>query len=116
MKLFLMFILTSLISTMAFADHKEGHSHKEKPTMNVGVKTIDNKGALIKVQGMVCAFCAQGVEKNFNKQDEVKETKVDLDKMEVFIRFEKGKQLNEKEIEKIVTGAGYKYKGLKYEK
>ena len=45
---------------------------------------------------MVCAFCAQGIKKNFNGRNEVKETKVDLDKMEVEVIFKKGKSLTQK--------------------
>ena len=68
---------------------------------------------VIKVKGMVCAFCAQGIKKNFNKKKEIKSTDVDLDKMQVTVHFEKGQTLSEKDIEKLVTDAGYKYKGIK---
>lgn len=70
---------------------------------------------VIKVKGMVCAFCAQGVEKNFNKLDVVKSTKVDLDKMEVTLNLkDKGKgKLSEKKIKEVVTDAGFSYVGVK---
>ena len=92
-------------------DHKS-HTHKKGHEMNAGLKNLTPKNALVKVQGMVCAFCAQGIEKNFNKLDEVKRTKVDLEKMEVFIEFNKGKSIDEKKIKEVITGAGFKYKGI----
>ncbi len=119
----ILILLFVLGSSMAFAksgmkmDHSKdhshaGHKHKEGHEMKAGLQKLTPENALVKVQGMVCAFCAQGIEKNFNKLDEVKSTKVDLDKMEVFIEFNKGKSLSEKKIEEVVTGAGFAYKGL----
>ena len=89
--------------------HHEGHDHKgqQATSMKIGEGKI-----LIKVKGMVCAFCAQGIEKNFNKREEVKSTKVDLDKMEVLIELKNGKTLSEDTIKKIVTDAGFSYAGI----
>ena len=92
-------------------DHKK-HKHEKGHKMNAGLKNLTPTNALVKVQGMVCAFCAQGIEKNFNKLEEVKSTKVDLDKMEVLIEFKKGKSIGEKKIKEVVTGAGFEYKGI----
>lgn len=112
----------SLISINAFAtEHmhgkaKDGHvNHKDHNHKDQGatVKKINKEKLVIKVKGMVCAFCAQGIEKNFNKRDEVKNTKVDLDNMEVFVELKKGKILREEVIKKIVVDAGFSYAGMK---
>lgn len=92
------------------SDHKGKHDHSDAAATS---KKIGKDKVLIEVQGMVCAFCAQGIEKNFGKRKEVKSTKVDLDKMEVLVQFKKGKSLDEKIIKELVTDAGFSYKGIK---
>lgn len=72
----------------------------------------NNQKISIKVEGMVCAFCAQGVEKSFKKKEEVLSTKVDLDKMNVEVEFKKGKSLDQKVLEKMITDAGFKFVGI----
>ena len=67
---------------------------------------------IIKVKGMVCAFCAQGIERNFAKEEAVESTRVDLDKMLVYLRFKEGKILATEKIEKIITGAGFVFAGV----
>ena len=92
-------------------DHK-GHAHKMEDK-KAEFKKITKEKVVIKVQGMVCAFCAQGIKKNFNAKKEVKETKVDLDKMEVTVVFNKGKNLSKEAMQKVVTDAGFKFVGVK---
>lgn len=67
------------------------------------------EGVLITVKGMVCAFCAQGIEKNFKAKPEVADTSVDLDKMQVKVSYKEGKSLNEEELKEIITEAGFSY-------
>ncbi|MBC87003.1 MAG: hypothetical protein CL677_07465 [Bdellovibrionaceae bacterium] len=88
-------------------DHK-GHDHKDSKATS---KKVAKDKLLIKVNGMVCAFCAQGIEKNFNAREEVKSTKVNLDKMEVLVTFVEGKELSESVVKSIVSGAGFQYVG-----
>lgn len=88
-------------------DHKGGkHDHKDA---KVESKKISKDKVLIKVKGMVCSFCAQGVTKSFNDRKEVKSTKVDLDKMEVLVTLKEGQSLSEKVIKEVVTDAGFSY-------
>ena len=56
----------------------------------------------IKVKGLVCSFCGQGIEKNFNKLKEVKATKVNLDKMEVKITLAGKEKLTEKKMKSTI--------------
>jgi mercuric ion binding protein len=89
---------------------QKDHNHlKQKLTL----EKVDSDKLLIKVQGMVCAFCAQGIKKKFNARDEVKKTEVDLDTMEVEVTIKKGKVLSEMVIKEIITNAGFKFVGLK---
>lgn len=59
------------------------------------------------VNGMVCAFCATGIEKTFRKQPEVATVKVDLPKKRVVITTKPGKTLDDTKIKEIVTYSGY---------
>jgi copper chaperone CopZ len=59
------------------------------------------------VNGMVCAFCATGIEKTFRKQPEVATVKVDLPKKQVVIRTKPGKTLSDAKIREVVTYSGY---------
>ena len=57
----------------------------------------------VKVKGMVCSMCAQGLEKKFAESG-VEKIRVDLDnKLVVLV----GKDLPDDEIRKIITWAGY---------
>lgn len=59
------------------------------------------------VNGMVCAFCATGIEKTFRKQPEVTTVKVDLHSKLVTITTKPGKTLSDAKIKEIVTYSGY---------
>jgi len=59
------------------------------------------------VNGMVCAFCATGIEKTFRKQPEVESVKVDLPSKQVTIETKPGKTLSDAKIKEVVTYSGY---------
>ena len=59
------------------------------------------------VNGMVCAFCATGIEKTFRKQPEVATVKVDLAKKQVTIVTKPGRTLSDAKIKEVVTYSGY---------
>ena len=59
------------------------------------------------VNGMVCAFCATGIEKTFRKQPEVESVKVDLPSKQVTIRTKPGTTLSDAKIKEVVTYSGY---------
>ena len=59
------------------------------------------------VNGMVCAFCATGIEKTFRKQPEVATVHVDLPKKLVVVTTKPGKTLTDQKVKEIVTYSGY---------
>ena len=61
----------------------------------------------VTVKGMVCAFCAQGIEKNFNAQPEVAGIKVSLENKQVLLRFKEGKTLSKEKITELLKDAGF---------
>jgi mercuric ion binding protein len=59
------------------------------------------------VKGMVCAFCAQGIEKKFKAQPEVDKVQVSLEDKFVKLNFKDGKRLPDDKIKEILKDAGY---------
>ena len=60
-----------------------------------------------KVNGMVCGFCATGIEKTFRAQPEVKTVNVDLENKLVTIQTKQGQTLDDSKIKKLLGNAGY---------
>ena len=107
-KLFIASLILSFSSAHLAEAKIKKHEHKK-----LSISKMEKDKIVFKVNGMVCAFCAQGIEKNFNKQKKVKETKVNLDKMEVTVFLNQGKTLSEKKIKKTVRRAGFAFDGFK---
>ncbi len=59
------------------------------------------------VKGMVCSFCAQGIEKKFKSQPEVEKVQVSLEDKFVKLNFKDGKRLPDDKIKEILQDAGY---------
>ena len=59
------------------------------------------------VNGMVCGFCATGIEKTFRAQPEVKSVNVDLENKLVTIQTKQGRTLDDTRIKKLLGNAGY---------
>lgn len=59
--------------------------------------------AVVNVQGMVCDFCARGIEKTFKQDKHVKKIDVDLSKGKVLIAYNKNQEIKFDDIkEKIL--------------
>jgi mercuric ion binding protein len=61
----------------------------------------------VTVNGMVCSFCAQGIEKSISKMGETKAVFVDLKNKVVVVEPKEGKTLNEKLISQEIKDSGY---------
>jgi copper chaperone CopZ len=59
------------------------------------------------VNGMVCAFCAQGIEKRLIKMSATKEVFVDLKRRTVAVEAKDGATLDSKAIAAEIVEAGY---------
>ena len=124
MKIF--FIIVFLVSTFVNAqdnhDHHDRHSHEghlheqivdgEKLEVDVerfdkfieGLK--DKQIAVVSVKGMVCDFCAQGIEKTFKKDKTVAKIDVDLNKGKVFIAYQMNTKIDFEKIKKMIISNG----------
>ena len=88
-------------------DHGNHEMDKEKITLQSG--SIDPNGILltVAVEGMVCDFCAQAIQKVFLKKEEVAGITVDLDNQNVVIALKENKNITDNDIEDLFINAGY---------
>ncbi len=61
----------------------------------------------VEVNGLVCDFCAQALEKVFGKKESVKEIDVNLTERYVRITLNEGKEIADEEVKKLIIDAGY---------
>jgi mercuric ion binding protein len=59
------------------------------------------------VNGMVCGFCATGIEKTFKAQREVKAVNVDLKNKRVTIDTKQSQTLDDAKITQLLKNSGY---------
>jgi periplasmic mercuric ion binding protein len=85
MRKFVVVLLVYLISSVSFGAEE----------IKVGVK------------GMVCAFCAQGIEKKFMAEPEVDSIEVSLANKFVKLKFKEGKSISKEKITELLKDAGY---------
>ena len=121
--------LAFMISYLSFTEESmhqahEGHIHGalvDGSNLDVDperykefMKGLENcQIAVVSVIGMVCDFCAQGIEKTFEKDETVKKIDVDLNKGKVLIAYSKNKKIEYKEIEQKILSNGQNATGLK---
>ncbi len=76
-------------------------------TALLGLSQASLASMKVTVNGMVCSFCAQGIEKSLLKLDGTKAVLVDLKNKVVVVEAKDGKTLNEKEVRQEIIGSGY---------
>ena len=59
------------------------------------------------VNGMVCAFCAQGIEKKMRALSETQDVYVNLKKRIVAVELKDGQTLSDDKVKAIIKDAGY---------
>jgi len=64
------------------------------------------------VNGLVCAFCATGIEKTFKAQPAVDNVHVDLDSKLVTINTKDDQKMDDATVTKLITDAGYTVTGI----
>lgn len=90
-KFHLVFIATALLAVAA----------------SVQAKTIK-----IDVDGLVCAFCAQGIEKKMKAQSATDKVFVSLEKKVVAVSLKDGQDIADDKLKAEITDAGYVVKGI----
>ena len=95
----------------------EGHLHNEMvngKTLEVDAQRFDqfmigidnNVVAVVSVQGMVCDFCARGIEKTFGKDKRISKIDVDLASGKVLLAFPVADDIDNADITKKILNNG----------
>ena len=124
MKIFFafVFLVPLLIHAQDNHDHPdhhyhEGHLHEQMvdgEQLEVDAERFDKfveglkdkQIAVVSVKGMVCDFCAQGIEKTFKKDKTVAKIDVDLKKGKVFIAYRMNTKIDFEKIKKMIVSNG----------
>lgn len=72
------------------------------PPIVSGAATIE-----MHVNGLVCAFCAQGIEKKLRKFPATADVVVSLEQHLVAVALKEGEDISDPELRKALTNAGY---------
>jgi copper chaperone CopZ len=64
------------------------------------------------VNGLVCAFCAQGIEKKLKRYPATAEVVVNLEHHLVAVTLKAGQDISDAELRKALTDAGYTVKSI----
>jgi copper chaperone CopZ len=121
-KLTLVIFILFVFAKSASAETEHVHNHDTTATPSVAVATEryegfvkdlkDSKVAVVNVIGMVCDFCARGIEKTFNKDEFVRKVDVDLANGQVLIAYSADKLINQKEISELILANGQNVTGI----
>lgn len=66
----------------------------------------------VDVDGLVCAFCAQGIEKKMKAQPATARVLVSLEKKVALVALKDGQDIADDKIRSEITDAGYVVKGI----
>jgi copper chaperone CopZ len=65
------------------------------------------------VNGLVCGFCAQGIEKTLRKNPATADVLVSLENRLVAVATKEGADISDAELKKALTNAGYDVKSIR---
>ena len=66
----------------------------------------------MKVYGLVCGFCAQGIEKTLRKNPATADVLVSLEDKLVVVSTREGQDISDADLTKALTDSGYDVKGI----
>ena len=74
--------------------------------------TASAKTIQVTVDGMVCSFCAQGIEKKMKAQAATDKVFVSLEKQTTLVELKAGKDITDAVLKAEITDAGYVVKSI----
>ena len=118
----ILFVFLLSITSIGFAHNCHDHSSDNQPMKSVSgegfeidsqkytkfTKDLANgeQVAVVNVNGMVCDFCARGIEKTFMKSASVKKVDVDLEVGKVLIAYSSDTKISFEDIKEKITANG----------
>ena len=99
-------------SHAADGNHDHEHNHEGQVVESSGVANNMKNASCedtinIKVNGLVCDFCARSLEKVFLKREDVAGIKVDLGKGLIAVAMKPGSTIDDATLSKLITDSGY---------
>jgi len=77
------------------------------------VKAEEVHSIEVEVNGLVCAFCAQGITSAFSKEPQTQEVLVSLEHRLVAIELKPGTDMSDDRVTEVLVDAGYDVVGMK---
>ena len=108
-----MTVFKSLAFALALATVSPALAHAQPNRAPAQRATPIAADALVSVNGLVCDFCAQSIEKSFRRHAEVNDVRVDLTAKLVSIDFKPHANLDDATIRRIITNAGFTVTNLR---
>ena len=107
-----MFVLSLDLAAQESDNNSVDGVEENVPTLSVG--SLDPGGEIVTVNafGLVCDFCATAIEKVFMRKDEVSGLNVSLADRKIIIALKNGQNIDDAEIEKLITDSGYNVKSI----
>jgi len=75
--------------------------------LTIGATAAIAEDLKVSVNGMVCAFCAQGIDKQVGSHESVDKVTVSLGDKLVTVSLKDGMELSDEEITDLIVKAGY---------
>lgn len=104
---FILIVTILSLSPALFAGSGKSKSKTEQ------ISTNEKASVVAHVEGMVCEFCARGLQKVFGAENEVSKINVSLEDGIVEIYFKDKQSLSEEKIKELITGNGLKVVSIK---
>jgi copper chaperone CopZ len=82
--------------------------------LSMGVAVTSSAATIeMEVNGLVCAFCAQGIEKKLRAYPATADVIVSLEERLVAVSTKDGQDIADDELKRALTDAGYTVKGIR---
>ena len=108
----LVFITTPAYAESSFV-RQEKNTLQTKKTLSHNEKILLKEyDILVYVKGLVCSFCAQGIQTSFEKNPKIAKVSVNLEKRALLLKLKAFKKITASDIQKTVEDAGYDLESL----
>ena len=87
-------------------EHHTNITHQTS-TKNASQTLMGRSNIIVSIKGMVCSFCAQGIQKTFESHASVKAVAVDLTQRTVALKLKRFRKISDAEIQTVIEDAGY---------
>lgn len=99
------------------AEDSEPASEPAAETLDVGASTAaaqlpEGVDAGVQVVGMVCQFCASGIERLMGREDRIETFEVSFDGSIVYVTFVEGETMSDQQLARIIRRSGYDSRGV----